>query len=108
MTKTILHHGLCKQEIIPQYVGTDYFAFNHIPCTNKEPEYGHCEIIKVLIDNDGRIIFNLKCQRCGFTDALKTSATLWVLENREKPLKEIFQLSPNLKECIGRHRWDNL
>jgi len=32
-----IHHGSCKGEFEPHYVGTDYFRFYHTPCLKKEP-----------------------------------------------------------------------
>lgn len=108
--KKILHHGLCKEEIEPQYIGTDYFRFIHKDCPKEESHHiGHCRITKILIDNNGRVIFNLQCGNCGFIDALKTSAALWrSSEKREPSLKETFQLSPKLEKCIAHHKWDDI
>jgi hypothetical protein len=105
----LLHHGSCMGEFEPQYMGTDYFMFRHKPCVEEEKWHGHSLITAVLIDNDGRIIFNLKCRSCGKRDALKTHPSLWV-HPREKPFphEQFFKLSPKLKGCVKRHWWDNL
>jgi len=105
----ILHHGNCTKEFEPKYVGTDYFTFKHKPCTDKPPFYGNAQITHVLIDHQGRIIFNLKCRTCGAVDVLKTAPYLWIPE-RPKPLiyTKIFHFSPKLKQCVRKHWWDNL
>jgi len=92
----LLHHGNCSGEFKPKYIGSDYFKFYHKPCLNK-PNYGFCDIIAVLIDNQGRIVFNLKCEDCGAIDALKIGAPL-----------EVFHLSPKLKNRVNKHWWDDL
>jgi len=86
MGNKLLHHGLLSYAFRPLFIGTDYFTFYHKPCFDqrKEPYYGHCKITAILIDNSGRIIFNLKCQSCGFRDALKTHPFLWVPNKDEK------------------------
>jgi len=108
MTQRILHHGLCKHEFEPIYTGTDYFCFVHKPCS-KSGELAVSDIAHCLIDNNGRIIFNLKCRICGATDALKTHPFFW--RGKDRPELEhvrIFKLSPKLKPCVKRHGWDNL
>jgi len=108
MRREILHHGLCSGEFRPRYVGTDYFAFRHEPCKDKEGG-GHCQITRVLIDNQGRVIFNLKCRSCGKIDALKTHPYLWVRPKpRLLPFTRIFKLSPALRPCVSKHWWDDL
>jgi len=110
MPAEILHHGLCSGQFFPLYVGTDYFAFYHRPCfeAKKEPWLGHSEITAILIDNSGRIIFNLKCRTCGFKDALKTHPYLWIPKKDPKYAFRRFHLSPKLKSRIGVHWWDDL
>jgi len=104
MRYKILHHGLCTGEYEPFYVGADYFAFFHKPC--KALAYPE----KVLVDNEGRIIFNLKCIECGKRDALKTHPYLFRLHERPKemPLQKIFHLSPKLAKSVKKHWWDDL
>ena len=103
----MLHHGLCSEEFEPRYVGTDYFEFFHKPCINRE-WHGLADITAVLIDNQGRIIFNLKCRDCGAKDALKTSPQLF-RTNRlsESEVLQLFHLSPKLKARCRRHYWDD-
>jgi len=106
--KVILHHGMCKNEFSPVFIGTDYFTFYHKPCTESEKWQGHAEITSVLIDNAGRVIFNLKCRSCGAVDALKTTPNLFMSANSEPlRLEKVFYLSPKLKACVKHHRWDN-
>lgn len=102
MKKTeVLHHGLCSEEFAPSYVGTDYFEFFHKPCES------FAYIMKILIDNTGRIIFNLKCSKCGKIDALKTLAKNDDTgKTRITAPTKVFQISPGLKSCIHRHWWD--
>lgn len=69
--RLLIHHGESKGEFEPRYHGTDYFAFRHKPCQGKENN-GFCVIYAALVDNQGRIIFNLECHDCGRVDALKT------------------------------------
>ena len=105
----LLHHGLCTEEFEPKHVGTDYFAFWHTPCATRE-QHGLADITAILIDNSGRIIFNLKCRDCGAKDALKTSPQLF--RTREERLSEsevlrLFHLSPKLRARCRRHWWDD-
>jgi len=103
----LLHHGLCTEQFEPRWIGTDYFDFWHKPCRNAE-WHGLCDITSVLIDNQGRIIFNLKCRDCGKIDALKTSPQLF-RTNRlsESEVLQLFHLSPKLKARCRRHYWDD-
>lgn len=105
----ILHHGNLTEEFEPKYVGTDYFTFYHKPCKDKSPYYGHAQITHVLIDHQGRVIFNLKCRTCRAVDVLKTSPYLWIPERLNPiPYTRIFHFSLRMKECVRRHWWDNL
>jgi len=97
----LLHHGLCRGEFEPRYVGADYFAFYH------KPDNGYAMITAILIDNRGRAIFNLRCEKCGEEDALKTSPRLWTNFPEDRTI-EFYHLSPKLRSRIGRHSWDNL
>ncbi|RLI44355.1 hypothetical protein DRO69_07575 [Candidatus Bathyarchaeota archaeon] len=110
MGNKLLHHGLLSYAFRPLFIGTDYFTFYHKPCFDqrKEPYYGHCKITAILIDNSGRIIFNLKCQSCGFRDALKTHPFLWVPNKDEKCVYKRFYISPKLKSRVKKHWWDDL
>jgi hypothetical protein len=98
----ILHHGKSSREFIPLYMGTDYFYFWHEPCKEKA-NMGHCKIYAVLIDNSCRIIFNLQCDDCKKTDAIKVAPFMGSIFNPY----HIFHLSPNLKDRIGKHSWDD-
>jgi hypothetical protein len=106
-TPELLHHGLCSEEFTPRYIGTDYFAFFHMPCRNNE-NYGHCKETAILADNAGRVIFNLQCKDCGKIDALKTGAFLWNPQRSDEEELEVFHLSPKLASRISRHQWDNI
>ncbi|MCJ7632580.1 hypothetical protein MUP77_09345 [Candidatus Bathyarchaeota archaeon] len=102
--RTIIHHGDSRGEFEPKYVGTDYFGFHHKQCR------ANARIDHVLIDNQGRIIFNLTCVSCGQRDALKTSPYLFRVSEKPKgefPYTQIFKLSPNLGQCVKHHRWDD-
>jgi hypothetical protein len=106
----LLHHGLISEEFEPRFIGSDYYNFWHKPCANKEWR-GLVDIIGVLIDNHGRVIFNLKCRDCGKIDALKTSPQLF--RTREQRLSEsevlnLFHLSPKLKARCKPHWWDDV
>jgi len=110
MAPKLLHHGLCTEEFQPRFIGTDYFDFFHKPCATKQ-WHGLSDIIAVLIDNQGRVIFNLRCRDCSKIDALKTSPQLF--RNKEERLGEnevlqLFHLSPKLKARCKQHEWDNL
>jgi hypothetical protein len=97
------------EEFQPRFIGTDYFEFFHEPCSNK-PWHGLSDITAVLIDNQGRIIFNLKCRDCGAKDALKTSPQLFRSKEErlgENEVLQLFHLSPKLKVRCKRHVWDN-
>ena len=109
MAPKLLHHGLCIEEFEPRWIGTDYFDFFHKPCANK-PWHGLSDITAVLIDNQGRIVFNLKCRDCSKIDALKTSPQLFRSKEErlgEDELLKLFHLSPKLKARCRRHVWDN-
>jgi hypothetical protein len=107
MARKLLHHGLCSEEFSPRFIGTDYFDFYHAPCSNKD-WHGLSDVIAVLIDNQGRVIFNLKCRDCGKIDALKTSPQLFRINRlSEDELLKVFHLSPKLKARCTRHVWDN-
>ena len=105
----ILHHGslsALKGEFEPRYMRTDYFIFIHKPCNTT------AKITHVLLDDQGRIIFNLECIKCGKRDALKTHPHAFI-PNRpdkltEEMRKEIFLLSPKYKKCCRKHEWDDL
>ena len=106
----LLHHGLCSEEFEPRWIGTDYFCFWHVPCKNRE-WHGLCDITAVLVDNRGRVIFNLKCRDCGAKDALKTSPQLFRTgEERlsESEVLRLFHLSQKLRARCKPHWWDNL
>ncbi|MEM2888943.1 MAG: hypothetical protein QXR42_05630 [Candidatus Bathyarchaeia archaeon] len=108
LNSAIKHHGLCSGEFAPRYVGTDYFAFYHKPCKERKPWLGYSRILHVLIDNQGRIIFNLECLTCGFKDALKTHPFLWLKEEgKEIPYAKIFHFSPLYRQCCRKHWWDD-
>lgn len=101
-----LHHGLCSEKFYPKYVGTDYFAFYHLPCAGKEWS-GFSPIKAILVDNKGRVVFNLECRDCGAKDALKCHPLLWTNPRpKETPLQEFFHLSPKLAKCVAKHSWD--
>jgi len=102
----ILHHGNCSGEFRPLYVGTDYFTFFHAPCRYKPPYYGHSRITKVLVDEAGRIIFNLECRNCGFRDALKTHPLLWIAKREGVDILKFFAFSPIYKKVCRPHWWD--
>jgi hypothetical protein len=105
----LLHHGLCSEEFEPRFIGTDYFWFWHEPCENK-PNYGLCDIIGILIDNSGRVIFNLKCRDCGKVDALKIYPYLFKSgdeRRRAGDVLKLFHLSPRLKARCRAHWWDD-
>lgn len=90
MTKEILHHGLLTGQFETILSGTDYFYFWCKQCQ------ALAEITAVLIDNQGRIIFNLKCPKCGALDALKTA-----VYNRA------IHISPQWKKNVRKHWWDD-
>jgi len=105
----LLHHGLCTEEFEPRFIGTDYFCFWHKPCQNRE-WHGLADITAILIDNSGRIIFNLKCRDCGAKDALKTSPNLFRIQEErlsESEILRVFHLSPLLKARCKPHWWDD-
>lgn len=95
MPRKILHHGNLSGQFEPFLSNTDYYYFRHKPCNEL------AEIEYVLLDNQMRIIFNLRCRKCGFRDALKTVP-------RKASRKAIFKISPAYRDCIRKHWWDNL
>jgi len=101
LEEKLLHHGLCLGEFRPRYIGTDYFVFFHEPC------FSIADITAVLVDNQGRIIFNVKCRNCGKKDVLKTHPYIF----RKIPkngVENIFYFSPKWKKRCQEHWWDNL
>ena len=94
MNKKIIHHGNCSGQFEPICSGTDYFYFRHKPCQ----KIAH--ITAVLLDEQARIIFNLKCPECGFRDAVKTTPGHHSLN--------LFHISPCYRKNIHKHWWDNL
>jgi len=106
----LIHHGRLTHQFEPFYSGTDYFEFRHSPCRDKE-HGGFCIIYAVLIDNQGRVIFNLECTDCGEIDALK-SHTYFLAKDKAPGGKEhtieVIYLSPKLRKRIGKHSWDDL
>lgn len=54
----LLHHGHNFGDFEPFISATDYFFFKHNPCKDKEHQ-GFCDTYACLIDNIGRIIFNV-------------------------------------------------
>lgn len=106
--KELLHHGLVTEEFNVVFTGSDYFTFFHTPCKDEtEGSGGHCDVPAVLIDNTGRVIFNLKCKNCGKVDALKMHPRMWEQPPDPKIL-ERFHLSPGLKKRVGKHDWDDV
>lgn len=95
----LLHHGKCTGNFEVRNAGTDYFGFWCKKCNYQS------EVTAILIDNAGRVIFNLRCHGCGETDALKTHPE-WGSIKRGDPLLK-FHLSPKLSSRIKRHNWDN-
>jgi len=106
----LIHHGNLTEEFEPLYRGTDYFEFRHSPCRDKE-HGGFCTIYAVLMDNQGRVIFNLECMDCGEIDALKTHTYFLAKDKaprgKEHTIEAIY-LSPKLRKRIGKHSWDDL
>ena len=105
----LLHHGLCSEEFEPRFVGCDYYCFYHRTCAN-ERWHGLAEITAVLIDNSGRVIFNLKCRDCGARDALKTHPFLFKSKDERERVGDVlklFHLSPKLKARCRAHWWDD-
>jgi DNA-directed RNA polymerase subunit RPC12/RpoP len=96
----LLHHGAYSEKWEPLMSSTDYFFFQHKPCKDKE-HHGSCDIYACLIDNTGRVIFNLQCLDCKTVDAVKTTVPFGA-----KTPERIF-LSPELERRIGKHPWDN-
>jgi len=106
----LIHHGDCSEEFEPRYQGTDYFSFIHQPCQGKENN-GFSVIYAVLVDNQGRIIFNLECRDCHRADALKAHTFFLTKhetpEGKEHTIEAIY-LSPKLRQRVQKHDWDDL
>jgi len=97
----LLHHGSSFGDFEIRMSGTDYFFAYHKPCRDKQ-HGGFCDMYAGLIDNTGRVIFNLQCQDCKAVDAVKTHVPFG-----EQGTKRIF-LSPKLRSRIGKHPWDDV
>jgi Arc/MetJ-type ribon-helix-helix transcriptional regulator len=96
-----LHHGNCFGDFELKMSDTDYFFAFHKPCLEKQ-NHGYCEIYANLIDNSGRVIFNLQCIDCKAVDAVKTHVPMFA-----QGIERIF-LSPKLRHRIGEHPWDDI
>lgn len=96
----LLHHGSNFGDFEIKMSGTDYFFAYHKPCRDKQ-NGGFCDIYAGLIDNTGRVIFNLQCRDCKAVDAVKTTVPFG-----GQGIERIF-LSPKLKSRIGKHPWDD-
>jgi len=59
----LIHHGIDYRDFEASRSDTDYILFHHTSCKD-EPNQGYCEVIAVLLDHHGRVIFNLRCQDC--------------------------------------------
>ncbi|MFC1755512.1 hypothetical protein ACFL96_19330 [Thermoproteota archaeon] len=94
----LLHHGLCSEHFKPGFFGSDYFGFF---CKCKE----RADIYAVLIDERGRIIFNIRCNKCQVADAIKTITMLFTPAKKDFDLSRI-HLSPSLKNRVSKHSWD--
>lgn len=62
-------HGDADGRFSPIPSGTDYVHFEDTA------DGGYAEVLATLIDGVGRIVYNLRCQRCGYVDVLKTHST---------------------------------
>ena len=101
-----LHHGKCSKQFDVKYIDTDYFAFVHKPCRDKNAKnHGHALPKYLILDNDGRIIFHLKCLDCGFEDALKTHFELWQVPRKRDYSKRIIIESKLFKKLKGTKPW---
>jgi Zn finger protein HypA/HybF involved in hydrogenase expression len=96
----LIHHGAHFEDWEPIKSGTDYFYFHHKPCQYETGPLTLGKIYACLIDNNGRIIFNVQCPSCKEVDAVKTHAGI-----KSQTIQRIF-LSPNLKGRISNHSWD--
>jgi hypothetical protein len=111
--RPVIHHGLggmMEEEWSPFYAGTDYFSFRHMPCKDKE-KTGICIIYAVLVDNQGRVIFNLQCIDCGAVDAIKTHTYFLAKYDSPEGIRHTIQailLSPKLRTRIKEHDWDDV
>lgn len=84
MHEKIMKHGKMFGQLNVVYLGTDYFAFFHKPCCGTEAaNSGLCHVEHLLLDFGGRIIFELRCLDCGFTDVLKTRFELWATRSEK-------------------------
>lgn len=90
----LLYHGRCSRIFEPIYYDTDYFTFQCKKCREVS------EIVAVILDDVGRIIFDLKCPKCGEFDALKTHPD-FRMRKKDSGLSK-FYLSSKLRERIGR------
>ena len=100
----ILHHGACmpdKIDFVPSSIGTDYFGFF---CRKCDVEIW---IYAILIDERGRIIFNLQCPECQKTDAIKVAVNFTTCKYSTEKGDTKIQLSPTHKKNIGNHWWDD-
>jgi hypothetical protein len=72
-----MHHGIKLGQLGVENLSTDYFGFYHKPCRDsRKSNNGDCTPEYLILDCEGRIIFNLVCADCGFSDVLKTHFNL--------------------------------
>lgn len=98
-----MHHGVLSGEFEPRWTGTDYCDFYHKLCNSK------ALIMGVVLDYQMRIVFTVKCLKCGKVDALKFSIDFPevynALENSDSKTLElvrkiVFKLSPEYEKCV--------
>jgi hypothetical protein len=94
--RELLHHGKCSGVFEPRATETDYFLFICTKCNAVS------EIKAVIIDDQGRIIFNLYCPKCRSFDVLKTHPQIGSRESGATLSK--FHLSSRLGLRIGTWR----
>lgn len=92
----LIHHGHDFGNFEPFMTQTDYFLVQHKPCKDKKNK-GLCDTYACVIDNIGRVIFNVQCLDCQAVDAVKTHVPF----GGHTP-DRIF-LSPKLRSRIGTY-----
>jgi hypothetical protein len=134
----LIHHGSCNGQFgISQ--STDYLWIWHKPCKENKKKYdGRCLVTAVLLDNVGRVIFNIQCLDCHERDALKIAPERLhdtvnqqlneeyknlcngapsfrsilrrqaIEESLAERTRQLIHISPKYKNRIARHSWDEL
>lgn len=95
----LIHHGSTENRFEIEQT-TDYFYIIHKACKEKKHR-GICEVYALWIDDEYRIILNVRCPDCGTVDALKThlpDPSRFFITSKLESRIGTDDLNPNLRE----------